>query len=89
MCQNFPPVVLLFNFLFAAIDDKTLPKREERIYCTVHITTPSGFNQIQPILDISNTEISKYPLTLKNIIYTHFLFVFMFQLLLSQAVDTS
>ena len=43
--------------------------------------------QIQSVLDISNADISKYPFIPKNIIDAEFLFLFTFQLLLSQTTD--
>ena len=42
----------------------------------------------QPLLHVQSTlDISKYPLKLKNIVWTHLLLLLAFQLLLSQTTD--
>ena len=46
-------------------------------------------HNIQMTLIIWNTDISKYPFILQNIVWTHFLFYCNFQLLLSQTKDIS
>ena len=46
-------------------------------------------SEIQSTVDVSNTNISNYSLISKNMVETYFLFLFVFQLLLSQTTDIS
>ena len=66
---------------------KTTMQQQQQLFGRSYDT--EGLGSIQPVLGISNTDISKYPLTPKNIVHTHFLFMFTFQLLLFQALDNS
>ena len=54
-----------------------------------HTTVVSSDVLLQSTLDISNTDISKYPLISKNIVWITFLYLFIFQIILSQISDIS